>query len=116
LPRLWPIAFCVVLAVLLGCSGAQIESAHFGPSTAIERAITRHFERYASEGNCFNPYIDGFTRLTALEDTPDRLVVHARYFYRDRFQQGGAGAAGRSAPDSTSGPSPSHAARTMVPS
>ena len=24
-----------------------------------------------------------------LEDTPDRLVVHARYFYRDRFQSGG---------------------------
>jgi hypothetical protein len=83
----------VVLALLVGCSGG-IESAHFGPSAAIKRAIMRHYERYASEGNCFNPYIDGFTRLTVLEDTPDRLVVHARYFFRDRFQQGG-GAGGQ---------------------
>jgi hypothetical protein len=85
----------VIVVLLLGCSGTRIESAHFGPSAAIERAITRHYERYASEGNCFNPYIDGFTRLTVLEDTPDRLVVHARYFYRDRFQQGGGGAGGQ---------------------
>ena len=95
MPRLWLISFCAIPALLLGCSGTRIESAHFGPSAAIERAITRHFERYASEGNCFNPYIDGFTRLTVLEDTPDRLVVHARYFYRDRFQEGGAGAGGQ---------------------
>jgi hypothetical protein len=45
----------VIVVLLLGCSGARIESAHFGPPAAIERAITRHFERYASEGNCFNP-------------------------------------------------------------
>ncbi|MGH6899299.1 MAG: hypothetical protein ACREJ5_22570 [Geminicoccaceae bacterium] len=57
--------------------------------------MMRYYARYASEGNCFNPYIDGFTRLTVLEDTPDRLVVHARYFYRDRFQQGGAGEGGQ---------------------
>ena len=48
-----------------------------------------HYERVASESNCYNPVIDGFTRLTVLEDTPDRLVVHARYFWRDRFQDGG---------------------------
>ena len=95
MPRLWPALFCVIVVLLLGCAGARIESAHFGPSAAIERAITRHYERYASEGNCFNPYIDGFTRLTVLEDTPDRLVVHARYFYRDRFQESGGGAGGQ---------------------
>ncbi|MGH6899296.1 MAG: hypothetical protein ACREJ5_22555 [Geminicoccaceae bacterium] len=91
MPRLWLIPFCVILALLLGCSGAQIESAHVGPPAAIEGAITRHYERYASEGNCFNPYIDGVTRLIVLEDTPDRLVVRARYFYRDRFHDGGQG-------------------------
>ncbi len=79
---------------LLGCSGTRIESQHFGSSGAIERAITRHYERNASEGNCFNPSIDGFTRLTVLEDTPDRLVVHARYLFRDRFQDGDDGGSG----------------------
>lgn len=79
--------------MLLGCSTVQIESAHFGPSAAIESAIMRYYERHASEGGgrCFRPYIDGFTQLTVLEDTPDQLVVHARYFYRDRFQDGGQG-------------------------
>jgi hypothetical protein len=46
----------------------------------------RYFERHASEGNCFHPEIDGFTRLTVLDDTPGQLVVHARYLWRDRFQ------------------------------
>jgi hypothetical protein len=91
LPRFWPVLSLVILAVLLGCSGAGIESAYFGPPGTIERIIMRYYERHASEGNCFNPYIDGFTTLTALEDTPDRLVVRARYFYRDRFQDGGGG-------------------------
>ena len=90
MPKLWLLPFAALAVLLAGCAG-RIDSAHFGPHRDIERAIMRHYQRYASEGNCFNPYIDGFTRLTVLEDTPDRLVVHARYFYRDRFQDGGQG-------------------------
>jgi hypothetical protein len=86
LPRLWLTLSCLILVTLVGCSTTQIESAHFGPSAAIEPAMKRHYERYASEGNCYNPYIEGFTKLTVVEDRPDRLVVHARYLYRDRFQ------------------------------
>jgi hypothetical protein len=86
--RLLPIVALVVL--LAGCTGG-IESAYFGPPGAIERIIMRYYERHASEGNCFNPYIDGFTTVTVLEDTPDRLLVQARYFWRDRFQDGGGG-------------------------
>ena len=90
--------WAVLLAVLLlvpGCSGTRIESQHFGPSGAIERAFARHYARNATEGNCYNPTIDGFTRLTVLEDTPDRLVVHARYFHRDRFRDGGGNEGGQ---------------------
>ena len=89
LPRLLLILLCLILVAVVGCSTTQIESAHFGPSAAIERAMLRHYERNATEGNCYNPSIDGFTRLAVLEDTPDRLVVHARYLYRDRFQDAG---------------------------
>jgi hypothetical protein len=91
LSRFWSVPLAAILVLLLGCSAAPVESEHFGPSAAIERAIRRHYERSATEGNCYNPYIDGFTRLTVLEDTPDRLVVHARYFYRDRFLDAGEG-------------------------
>jgi hypothetical protein len=86
--KLWAVPSAMFL-LLLGCSANRIESEHFGSAFAIEQAIRRHYARNASEGNCFNPYIDGFTQLEVLEDTPDRLVVHARYFYRDRFRSGG---------------------------
>jgi hypothetical protein len=93
LPRLWPVPFAAILVLLVGCAAARIESAHFGPPAGIERAIRLYYERHASEGGgrCFRPYIDGFSRVTMLEDTPDRLVVQARYFYRDRFQDGDGG-------------------------
>jgi hypothetical protein len=90
LPKPWLLPVVALVVLLAGCA-ARIESAYFGPPAAIERIIMRYYERHASEGNCFNPYIDGFTTLTVLEDTPDRLVVQARYFYRDRFQDGGGG-------------------------
>jgi len=83
------------LVLLLGCAGTQIDSQYFGSSGAIQRAFQRHYQRNASEGNCYNPFIDGFTKLTVLEDTPDRLVVHARYLFRDRLRDndnGGSGA------------------------
>jgi hypothetical protein len=86
--RLLPVVALVVL--LAGCA-ARIESAYFGPPAAIERIIMRYYARHANEGKCFNPYIDGFTRLTVVEDSPDRLVAHARYLFRDRFQDGGRG-------------------------
>jgi len=81
----------LALALLAACTAARIESTHFSSSGAIERAIMRHYERHASEdgGRCLRPYIDGFTEITVLEDTPDQLIVHARYFYRDRVQEGG---------------------------
>ena len=97
MPRLWPVPFAVFVVLIAGCSATQIESAHFGSSAAIERAIRSYYERHASEAGrrCFHPYIDGFTKLTVLEDTPDQLVVHARYFHRDRFREGGENEGGQ---------------------
>jgi hypothetical protein len=90
LPQLWP--FVAIVVLLASCTASRIESAHFGPPAEIERAIKLYYERNASEGGrCFNPYIEGFTAVTVREDTPDRLVVDARYFYRDRFQDGDGG-------------------------
>jgi hypothetical protein len=96
LPRLWPVPVAMIV-LIAGCSATQIESAHFGSSAAIERAIRLYYERHASEGGgrCYNPYIDGFTKLTVLEDRPDQLVVHARYFHRDRFREGGENEGGQ---------------------
>jgi hypothetical protein len=93
LPRFFAVPFLIVLVLLAGCTGPRIESGHFGPSAAIEQAIRRYYERHASEGgaSCFRPFIDGFSRIDVLEDTPDRLVVDARYMFRDRAQEPGQG-------------------------
>jgi hypothetical protein len=89
LSKLWSVPLLATLVLLPGCSPARVESEHVGSGVAVEQAIKRYYARNAREGNCYNPYIEGFTQLEVLEDTPERLVVHARYFYRDRFQSGG---------------------------
>ena len=93
LQRLFRGPVLMILVLIAGCTTTRIESAYFGPSTAIEQAIRRYYERHASEGGarCLRPYIDGFSRLSVLEDTPNRLVVETRYFFRDRAQEGGPG-------------------------
>jgi hypothetical protein len=79
----------VALALALAACAARIDSAWFTPSASVERAIQQHYARYASENDtCFSPFIDGFTNFTVLEDTPDRLVVDARYLFRDRVHSG----------------------------
>ena len=89
MPRLCSVLFAVVAVLLVACTATRIESVHFGALGDVEWAIMRHYERYASEGGCFRPVIDGFTTTTVLEDTADRLVVHTRYLWRDRVQEGG---------------------------
>jgi hypothetical protein len=56
-----------------------------------ETAIKRYYEARASErnGQCLAPYIDGFTTLQVVEDTPQRMVIDARFLYRDRIKDGG---------------------------
>jgi hypothetical protein len=100
--RFWAVSLAAII-VLFGCAATRIESQNFGPSGAIERAFARHYARNATEGNCYNPTIDGFTRLTVLEDTPDRLVVHARYLFRDRIRDRGGGDEGGSGAGRCSG-------------
>jgi hypothetical protein len=53
LPRLWRVPLLMIVVRLAACTA--IESAHFGPSTAIERVIMRYYERNASESGCFHP-------------------------------------------------------------
>jgi hypothetical protein len=67
----------------------------FRPSP-VEAAIMRHYEAHASEQNrrCLNPFMDALIRVDVVEDTGTRLVVDARYAYRDRFMDRREGALG----------------------
>ena len=78
----------LVPILLLAACASRIPETGFAPPEAIERAVTRYYERHASEENqtCLTPYIDGLTRVTVVEQQPDRLVLDVRYLYRDRLK------------------------------
>jgi hypothetical protein len=83
-------------AGLLALAACGSVGDNFGPSP-VQSAVMRHYEAHASEqyGQCLNPYMDALTNLEVVEDTADRMVVDARYFYRDRFMDERRGALGR---------------------
>jgi hypothetical protein len=74
----------VLASVAIGGLVAGCANAPWQPPT-YETAIKRYYEAHASEynGQCLAPYIDGFTRIDVVEDTPERMVIDARYLYRD---------------------------------
>ena len=73
------LATVAIAGLLAGCASASWQP------PAYETAIKRYYEAHASErnGQCLAPYIDGFTTIQVVEDTPERMVVDARYLYRD---------------------------------
>jgi hypothetical protein len=80
--------------VALAACGSMADA--FRPSP-VESAIMRYYEAHASEqyGQCLNPYMDALTNLEVVEETVERIVVDAWYFYRDRFMDERRGAVGR---------------------
>jgi hypothetical protein len=80
--RFVTLALLVIAALVAGCANAPWQP------PVYETAIKSYYEAHASEynGQCLAPYIDGFTRIEVVEETPDRLVVDARYLYRDRVK------------------------------
>ena len=87
--RAKPCLACAGLLTLAAC--ASVADA-IRPSP-VETAIMRYYEDHASElyGRCLNPYMDALTSLQVAEESATRLVVDARYAYRDRFMDGGEG-------------------------
>ena len=87
-----------VFLLLAGCAASRMPATSFAEPQELERTVMRYYERHATEENrtCLSPYIDGFTRVELVEEQPERLVVDARYFYRDRSKDNsGADGLGR---------------------
>jgi hypothetical protein len=78
-------AAVVIAGLVAACADAPWQPPPY------ETAIKRYYEAHASErnGQCLAPYIDGFTTLQVVEDTPQRVVIDARFLYRDRIKDGG---------------------------
>ena len=98
----------LVLILLLAACADRVPATGFAEPQAIERAIKPYYERNASEENqtCLTPYIDGLARVAVVDEQPDRLVLDARYFYRDRFKDDRATASAGSAPATPRASSP----------
>jgi hypothetical protein len=92
-----PFHVLFVALLVAGCAASRIPETSFAEPAEIERAIMRYYEYNATEENrtCLSPYIDGLTQVEVVEETPERLVVDVRYFYRDRFKDDGGNGLGR---------------------
>jgi hypothetical protein len=81
---------CLTLSAVLlaGCAASRMPATSFADPGELERTVMRYYERHASEENqtCLTPYMDGLTKVDVVEETPQRLVLDVRYFYRDRFK------------------------------
>jgi hypothetical protein len=86
-----------LVLLLAACAASRMPSTSFAEPKELERAVIRYYERHATEENrtCLSPYIDGLTQVEVVDETPERLVVDARYFYRDRFKDDGGDGFGR---------------------
>lgn len=75
-----PLPGLLALVLVAGCAS--------GLPSDTERAIETHYAAHASEegGRCPALFIDGFTRVEVVEDSPQRQVVDARYLYGDRIK------------------------------
>ena len=75
------------LFLAAGCA-SRLPSTGFAEPAALERAMNRYYEAHVTEdhGYCPNPYIEGVTQASVVTIQPDRLVVYARYLYRDRLK------------------------------
>jgi hypothetical protein len=74
----------VITGLVSGCANPPWQP------PAYESAMKRYYEAHASEknGRCLTPEIDGFTTVQVVEDRRERIVVDARYLYRDRRKEG----------------------------
>jgi hypothetical protein len=82
-PNMLPLAPAAVAGLLLaGCVNMPWQP------PAYESAVKSYYEAHASEktGRCLAPYIDGFTTIQVVEETQERMVIEARYLYRDRVK------------------------------
>jgi hypothetical protein len=77
-----PFLGLVAMVLVAGCASGS------GLPPDTERAIETYYADHASEEHdrCVAPYIDGFTRVEIVEDSPERQVVDARYLYGDRIK------------------------------
>src|SRR5919106_7076210 len=83
--RMIPPSAAVVAGLVAGCADVPWQP------PAYETAMKRYYQAHATEknGRCLAPYIDGFTTVEIVEDTPERTPVEARYLYRDWVKDGG---------------------------
>jgi hypothetical protein len=83
-----PFALPLALMLLAGCAASRVPATSFAAPKEVERAVMRYYEDHGSEknGTCLTPYMEGITRVSVVEETPERLVLDVSYLFRDRFK------------------------------
>jgi hypothetical protein len=83
-----PLILALALTLLAGCAASPVPATSFAEPKDVQRAVMRYYEDHASEKNdtCLTPYMEGITKVSVVEETPERLVLNVRYLFRDRLK------------------------------
>ena len=71
--------------LVAACAGVRAWDLAGHPGLLLD--VKRYYEFNATEeyGRCPSPLLEGVTAADVLEETPERLTVRLRYYYRDAF-------------------------------
>jgi hypothetical protein len=83
-------AAMVIVAVCASCDPYKMRAWELAGEPGLLFEIQQYYERNALEegGRCPAPLLGGVTRTEVLEDTPERMVLHLTYGYRDMIRDG----------------------------
>jgi len=80
----------VILPLCASCDPYKMRAWELAGEPGLLFEIQQYYERNALEegGRCPAPLLGGVTRTEILEDTPERVVLHLNYAYRDMIRDG----------------------------
>ena len=80
----------VILPLCGSCDPYKMRAWELAGEPGLLFEIQQYYERNALEegGRCPAPLLGGVTRTEILEDTPERVVLHLNYAYRDMIRDG----------------------------
>jgi hypothetical protein len=83
-------ALMMILPLCASCDPYKMRAWELAGEPGLLFEIQQYYERNALEegGRCPAPLLGGVARTEILEDTPEQMVLHLSYAYRDMIRDG----------------------------
>jgi hypothetical protein len=82
------LSFVLLTGLLAAACAGGIRAWDLAGHPGLLLDVKRYYETNATEefGRCTSPLLEGVSAADVLEETPERLTVRVRYYYRDAFR------------------------------